>query len=98
LEPIFDDYLKVIGDKRFYGTHGYKYSAHFVNNLMPTPREITQKHVEQFRSVKDALKPDPEVPQYYHKILSNAFEEFERIVTLRTAAKNQFQALHQKSK
>lgn len=62
LEPLFNDYLKVIGDKRFYGTHGYKYTRNFVNNLMPTPREITQQHVDQFRSVKDTLKPDPEVP------------------------------------
>lgn len=98
LEPLFNDYLKVIGDKRFYGTHGYKYTRNFVNNLMPTPREITKEHVDQFRSVKDTLKSDHEVPQYYHKILANAFEEFERIVSLRTAAKNQFLSLQQKSK
>lgn len=42
LEPLFDDYLKVIGDKRFYGTHGYKYTRQFVNTLLPTNRDITQ--------------------------------------------------------
>jgi hypothetical protein len=46
LEQIFDDYFKVIADKRFYSKQGYKFSQHFLLGLLPTSREVTQDHVE----------------------------------------------------
>ena len=94
LEPIFDDYFKVIADKRFYSKQGYKFSQHFLLGLLPTSREVTQDHVEQLKKIKETLKADPEVPQFYNKVLSDATEKFQRIVKLRTAAQNQIQQFH----